>query len=359
MMDTSLNNTLNRNDTGSIDAGEQPLLQVRNLKVQFITEQGIVKAVNDISFDVRRSETLGFVGESGCGKSITMLSILRLIECPPGRISGGAIVFDGMDLFKTSSDEMRRLRGDKIAMIFQDPMTSLNPVFTIGEQIMEAIHAHQDISKNDARQRAIDLLEMVGIPQPARAIDDYPHQFSGGMRQRAMIAMALSCEPSLLIADEPTTALDVTVQEQLLDLMSNLQKRLGMALIWITHDLGVVAGVADRINVMYAGKIIETGSACAIFDQPRHPYTSGLLNSIPRLDVAHRRELVAIKGAPPDLIHLPRGCAFAPRCRYVIQKCREEIPSLAEVEPAHFSACWVNPPFSNQPNPSEGKRSGR
>jgi oligopeptide transport system ATP-binding protein len=325
------------------------LLQVHNLQVSFSTEYGRVEAVNNISFNLALGETLGIVGESGCGKTISMLAIMRLIECPPGKIDGGEAFFNGTNLLTLSSDLMRSIRGKRIAMIFQDPMSSLNPVFTIGDQIGEAISSHENLSRREIRKKVIELLDLVGIPQAAKALDDYPHQFSGGMRQRAMIAMALSCKPDLLIADEPTTALDVTVQEQLLTLMKNLQKQFRMSMIWITHDLGVVAGIADRINVMYAGKIIETGSVFSIFEVPRHPYTFGLLNSIPRLDIPKQDSLLSIPGVPPDMINLPKGCAFAPRCTYKTKRCLEEIPPLLEIGHKHSTACWENP------NPTKNK----
>jgi oligopeptide transport system ATP-binding protein len=320
-----------------------PLLDVRGLSTEFVTTYGVVRAVNDVSFQVEQGEALGIVGESGSGKSVTMLSVMGLIESPPGRVTGGEVLLGGVDLRKLPAKDLRALRGGQMAMIFQDPLTSLNPVFTIGDQLREAIQMHRPVSRAAARRRAAECLEMVGIPDPARALDDYPHQFSGGMRQRAMIAMALSCEPRLLSADEPTTALDVTVQEQLLELIENLRRQFDMTVIWITHDLGVVAGIADRVMVMYAGRVAESGPVETIFAQPRHPYTVGLLKSIPRLDVVESGDLEIIPGSPPDLIRLPPGCAFAPRCRYRVAQCETERPMLAAVGPGHESACWVNP----------------
>src|ERR671936_209241 len=286
---------------------DRPLLEVRNLKTYFYTPDGVVKAVNGVSYTLDDGEALGLVGESGCGKSVSALSLMRLIPTPPGRIVEGEVVFDGRHLLKESDEDIRRVRGNDIAMIFQDPMTSLNPVLTIGRQISEALELHKGMSKSQARERTIELLELVGIPSARSRVDDYPHQFSGGMRQRVMIAMALSCEPKLLIADEPTTALDVTIQAQILDLIKRRREELGMAIIMITHDLGVVAGIADRINVMYAGYIVETGTVDEIFHNPRHPYTLGLLKSIPRLDEPRKEKLVPIEGLPPDLVDPPPG----------------------------------------------------
>jgi oligopeptide transport system ATP-binding protein len=326
-----------------VEPALSPILEVKDLSTEFVTEYGVVKAVNHVSFDLERGETLGIVGESGSGKTVTMLSILDLIECPPGRIVSGQVLFEGQDLLKLNHEDMRKIRGGKIAMVFQDPMTSLNPVYTVGDQICEVIQAHMNLARKPAQERAADLLELVGIPEPKRALDVYPHQFSGGMRQRAMIAMALACNPVMLIGDEPTTALDVTVQEQIIQLIQRLQEQLGMTIVWITHDLGIVAGIADRILVMYAGNIVESGSVYSIFDCPRHPYTLGLLNSIPRLDKSSRELLNVIPGAPPNLIQVPAGCSFAPRCAYRIDRCLVELPRLQEVEPGHASACWVNP----------------
>jgi oligopeptide transport system ATP-binding protein len=316
-----------------------PLLQVNDLRTYFRTQDGVVKAVDGISFSVDKGETLGIVGESGSGKSVTSLSVMRLIPQPPGEIASGQILFDGDDLLKYSEEEMRRVRGKDIAMIFQDPMTSLNPVLTIGRQITETLELHMKMTGREARNRAVELLSMVGIPSPENRLDDYPHQFSGGMRQRVMIAMALSCNPQLLIADEPTTALDVTIQAQILELIKTLQQELGMAVIIITHDLGVVAGMADRINVMYAGRVIEEGPTEQIFADPRMPYTIGLLQSIPRLDEQRGHRLEPIRGLPPDLIDLPALCPFAPRCDFVQDVCYHEVPPLRPVAPNQRAAC--------------------
>ncbi len=316
-----------------------PLLEVTELQTHFRTEDGLVKAVNGVSFYVDKGETLGIVGESGSGKSVTSLSVMRLIQTPPGKIVGGKIIFDGEDLLTYDEDEMRKIRGKNIAMIFQDPMTSLNPVLTIGRQITEALELHLKLTSREARHRAAQLLALVGIPSPEKRLDDYPHQFSGGMRQRVMIAMALSCNPDLLIADEPTTALDVTIQAQILELINKLKDELGMAVIIITHDLGVVAGMADRVNVMYAGKIIEDGPTNQIFADPRMPYTIGLLQSIPRLDEERGRRLNPIRGLPPDLINLPAICPFSPRCDYVQDACYQQVPPLRPVEPNQRAAC--------------------
>jgi len=317
------------------------LLEVKNLVTKFYTQDGVVNAVNNISFELAEGETLGIVGESGSGKSVTMLSILRLIPTPPGKIVSGEVIFEDRDLLKLDEEEMRQVRGNRIAMIFQDPMTSLNPVLTINTQISEALQLHLQMDRAAARKRTIELLEMVGIPSAASRIDDYPHQFSGGMRQRVMIAMGLSCNPQLLIADEPTTALDVTIQAQIIELVKRLRRDIGMAVIWITHDLGVVAGLADRVIVMYAGYIVEKAPVKEIYANPRHPYTLGLLRSIPRLDETRKAKLTPIDGLPPDLIALPKGCPFAPRCNYVIDKCIEENPALMVTHSQrHLSACW-------------------
>ena len=317
------------------------LLEIKDLETQFFTQDGVVKAVGGISYDIQEGETLGLVGESGCGKSVSALSILRLIANPPGRITGGQVIFEGEDLLKISEEQMRHIRGNRIAMVFQEPMTSLNPVLTIGRQLTESLELHMSMNKRAARTRAAELLDMVSIPDGTTRLDDYPHQFSGGMRQRVMIAMGLSCNPKLLVADEPTTALDVTIQAQILELMQRLSSELGTAILIITHNLGVVARYAHRVNVMYAGKIIERGSAADIYAHPRHPYTIGLLNSVPRLDVLRSEKLEPIEGMPPDLVNLPTGCAFRARCKYAIDKCAEEIPPLTTVEEAHTSACWV------------------
>ncbi len=315
------------------------LLEVHNLETHFKTDDGLVRAVNNVSFSVDKGETLGIVGESGSGKSVTSLSVMRLIPSPPGKIVGGKIMFDGEDLLSYDEDEMRKIRGKNIAMIFQDPMTSLNPVLTIGRQITESLELHMKLTGKEARRRAAELLALVGIPSPEKRLDDYPHQFSGGMRQRVMIAIGLSCNPDLLIADEPTTALDVTIQAQILELINKLKSELGMAVIIITHDLGVVAGMADRVIVMYAGKVIEEGPTDQIFANPRMPYTIGLLQSIPRLDEEKGRRLNPIRGLPPDLINLPAMCPFAPRCDFVQDVCYKQIPPLRPVEANQRAAC--------------------
>ncbi|MBN1486608.1 MAG: ABC transporter ATP-binding protein [Anaerolineae bacterium] len=326
-----------------IDLGKptsQHLLEVRDLTTRFYTEDGVVHAVNGISYTLDEGETLGVVGESGCGKSVHALSMMRLIPIPPGKIEKGEVIFKGRDLLKLSEEEMRHIRGAEIAMIFQDPMTSLNPVLTIGFQITESLQLHQGMDKAQSRERALELLDMVGIPEAALRLDDYPHQFSGGMRQRAMIAMGLSCNPSILIADEPTTALDVTIQAQIVDLVKRLQDKLGMTVIWITHDLGVVAGMADRVNVMYAGSIIETGPVKYIYGDPHHPYTLGLLGSLPNPEGSMGVRLYSIPGEPPDLVGMPKGCPFAPRCTFKVERCLHEMPMLEEIEPGHLAACW-------------------
>jgi len=317
----------------SISGSTEKILEVKGLRTSFFTEEGEVKAVDDVSFSVFKGKTLGIVGESGCGKSVTSLSIMRLIPNPPGRVVGGEILYKGKDLLKLSTDEMRAIRGNEISMIFQEPMTSLNPVFTIGNQICEAILLHQKVSRKEAREKAIDMLKLVGIPSPEKRIDEYPHQLSGGMRQRVMIAMALSCNPQVLIADEPTTALDVTIQAQILDLLVELQEKVGMGLILITHDLGVVAEVADEVAVMYAGRVVEQGTVNEIFTNPKMPYTRGLLNSIPTLSKdptgkVKKKRLETIPGIVPNLLHLPKGCRFQERCTYVVDACREKEPDL-------------------------------
>ncbi|TVR75354.1 MAG: ABC transporter ATP-binding protein [Sphaerobacteraceae bacterium] len=318
----------------------EPLLEVKNLKTQFFTQDGVVRAVDDVSFYINPGETLGIVGESGCGKSITAMSLMRLIPNPPGKIVGGEVIFQGEDILKMSDEEVRTIRGNKIAMIFQDPMTSLNPVLTINRQISESLELHMGMGRAASRRRAVELLEMVGIPNADERVDQYPHQFSGGMRQRVMIAMALSCNPAMLIADEPTTALDVTIQAQILDIIQTIMQEQNSALMLITHDLGVVAGMTDRVNVMYAGHVVETGTTEELFANPRHPYTVGLLNSIPRLDMAEKEKLDPIRGLPPDLIDLPDMCPFLPRCDWAKEKCEQQNPPLHEVHPAHYSACW-------------------
>ena len=318
------------------------LIEVRNLQTQFFTQDGIVHAVNGITYEVAEGETVAIVGESGSGKSVGVMSLIRLIPEPPGKIVNGEVNFDGQDLLQLNEEELRQIRGNRIAMIFQDPMTSLNPVLTIGRQITEALELHLNMNREESRSRAIELLELVGIPDAGARLDDYPHQFSGGMRQRVMIAMGLSCNPQLLIADEPTTALDVTIQAQIVDLVTRLQSELGMAIIWITHDLGVVAGLADRVLVMYAGFIVEEGPVDVIYGQPRHPYTLGLLRSIPRLDLGRQKRLIPIEGLPPDLLDPPQSCPFAPRCPFVIDKCLEENPPLMAISAVRSSACWVD-----------------
>ncbi len=321
------------------------LLDVVNLQTYFFTRQGLVKAVDGVSFQLKRGETLAIVGESGCGKSITALSLLRLIPDPPGRIVGGSITLDGRNLIDLSEEEMRRVRGNDISMIFQEPMTSLNPVMTIGDQIAEVVRLHQSVSKAEALKKAEDMLRIVRIPVPEQRVKEYPHQLSGGMRQRAMIAIALACSPKVLIADEPTTALDVTIQAQILDLIVNLQKTLGTAVILITHDLGVVAETAERVIVMYAGRKVEEAGVVELFGNPLHPYTKGLLNSIPRLDLMRGVEEAAprlqeIPGIVPALTSLPKGCAFAPRCPLAEDKCQSEYPPYLEKSPGHWAACW-------------------
>ena len=316
------------------------LLEVKGLKTHFFTEEGAVKAVDGVSYDLEDGETLGLVGESGCGKSVSALSLMRLIPSPPGEIVGGEVWFENRDILKIRMDEMRAIRGGKISMIFQEPMTSLNPVLTIERQLTETLQLHKGMSRAEAREEAESLLERVGIPDPSRRIRQYPHQFSGGMRQRVMIAMALSCSPRLIIADEPTTALDVTIQAQILELMKGLTAEAGVALIIITHNLGVVARYADRVNIMYAGKIIERGRAREIYGNPRHPYTVGLLKSVPRLDQPRRARLEPIEGQPPDLVNTPEGCHFRPRCRWAVAQCETEAPPLMQTGEGHWSACW-------------------
>ncbi|MBN1994558.1 MAG: ABC transporter ATP-binding protein [Anaerolineae bacterium] len=318
------------------------LLEVKNLTTQFFTQDGVVHAVNGIDYTLDEGETLGIVGESGCGKSVSVMSLIRLIPSPPGKVVAGEVLFENRNLLKISNDEIRSIRGNKISMIFQDPMTSLNPVLTVGRQISEALELHLGMDKKQARTRAIELLQLVGIPSAADRIDDYPHQFSGGMRQRAMIAMGLSCNPQLLIADEPTTALDVTIQAQIVDLVKRLRDELGMAIIWITHDLGVVAGLADRVIVMYAGYIVEEAPVKELYLNPRHPYTIGLLGSLPRLDEERPKQLKSIEGLPPDLINLPPGCPFYERCNYRIEICTREMPPLKTTGINHKVACHVD-----------------
>ena len=317
----------------------EPLLSVEDLRVQFWTSRGTVYAVNGISFDIARGETLGIVGESGCGKSVTALAILGILP-RAGRVPTGRALFEGRDLLGLSDRRLRGIRGKEIAMIFQDPMTSLNPVLTIGRQIREALETHFELKRGEANARAAELLDRVGIPSASKRIRDYPHQFSGGMRQRAMIAMALACKPKLLIADEPTTALDVTIQAQILDLLRELVAEEHAALILITHDLGVVAGMCERVNVMYSGLFMETGAADQLFAGPRHPYTLGLLQSVPRLDAARGVKLRPIEGQPRDMLNAPEACPFQPRCRYEVELSRQEVPPLREIERGHYVACF-------------------
>jgi oligopeptide/dipeptide ABC transporter ATP-binding protein len=316
------------------------LLDVRNLQTQFTTSGGVVRAVDGVSWDVRAGETVALVGESGCGKSVSALSVMRLVSAPAGRIVGGEIHFKGRDLLTLSEEEMRKTRGREIGMIFQEPMTSLNPVLTIGRQLTEPMEIHLGMTPAQARARAGEILGLVGIADAERRLRQYPHQFSGGMRQRIMIAMALSCNPALILADEPTTALDVTIQAQILELLRSLSRKLGAAMLIITHNLGVVARYADRVNVMYAGRIVERGTARELYANPRHPYTLGLLRSVPRLDEPRRAKLDPIPGQPPDLTRLPPGCSFAPRCSFVVDHCRVERPELELVAPDHTAACW-------------------
>ena len=318
------------------------LLEVKELKTIFSTPDGIVNAVNGISYSLEPGEAMGIVGESGCGKSVSVLSIMRIIPDPPGKIVGGEVLFEGRDLLKMALRDLRAVRGNQIAMIFQDPLTSLNPVLTIGRQISEAVLLHTDKNKREARQRTVELLDLVGIPEPENRLNEYPHQFSGGMRQRVMIAMALSCDPQILIADEPTTALDVTIQAQIVDLVKRLQDELGMAVIWITHDLGVVAGFVDKVLVMYAGHIVEAAPLKEFYANPLHPYSIGLLGSLPRLDAKIQEKLISIDGLPPDLIDMPECCPFVARCKHAIDRCNHENPLLRQVGPSHQIACWVD-----------------
>jgi len=330
---------LSRADGGTWRNVEK-LLEVQGLQTQFHTSGGIVKAVDGISYDVRPGETIAIVGESGSGKSVGALSIMRLIPWPPGRVVGGSVLFCGRDLLKLTDEEMRSVRGREIGMVFQEPMTSLNPVLSIGLQLTETLLHHLKLTPQAAKARAVELLRMVGIAEPERRLRQYPHHFSGGMRQRVMIAMALACEPKLIIADEPTTALDVTIQAQILELMKDLTRRLGVALIIITHNLGVVARYAGRVNVMYAGRIVESGDARDIYHHPRHPYTRALLRSVPRMDQARKERLDPVQGQPPDLTRLPPGCAFRPRCQYATQRCAESTPMLEAAGAGHLAACF-------------------
>jgi oligopeptide transport system ATP-binding protein len=319
-----------------------PLLDVKGLETEFKTPDGIIHAVNGVSFSLEEGETLGLVGESGCGKSVTMLSVLRLIAMPPGKIVGGEAFFRGQDLLKMSQEDIRHVRGAQIAMVFQDPMTSLNPVLTIGVQMEEPLRLHLGMNRNQARARSAELLAMVGIPSSKDRLRDYPHQFSGGMRQRVMIAMALSCGPQIMIADEPTTALDVTIQAQIIELSKRLRDELGMAIIWITHDLGVIAGLARRVSVMYGGYLIEEAQVNELYAHPQHPYTIGLLGSLPRLDSTRHQRLYSIEGLPPVLYEKPNACPFAPRCKWAMERCWKENPVLETLAPEHRAACWVD-----------------
>jgi dipeptide transport system ATP-binding protein len=318
----------------------EKMIQIKNLHVQFSTYGGRVQAVRGVSFDLHKGETLAIVGESGCGKSVTSQSIMRLIPTPPGRITSGSILFKGQDLTKLSEKKMRDIRGADISMIFQDPMTALNPTLRVGEQIAENIMQHENISKEKAKEKAFEMLELVGIPNPKERLKQYPHEFSGGMRQRIVIAMALVCNPEVLIADEPTTALDVTIQAQILELFKDIQQKTNVSIVLITHDLGVVAQVADRVAVMYAGKIVEIGTRRDIFYTPQHPYTKGLLRSVPRLDL-YESELVPIAGSPPDLFAPPSGCSFAPRCPYVMEVCDRMYPASTKLKESHQVHCWL------------------
>ena len=332
----------NETDTAATPGAPSTLLEVRNLRTWFDTDRGLFRAVDGVSFTVGRGRTVGLVGESGCGKSVTSLSLMGLVPSPPGHVEADAIVFEGRDVLAMSPQQRRLLRGGRMSMVFQEPMTSLNPVHTIGRQIVEAIRAHGDVSPEAARRRAIEVLELVRLPSAGKRFDDFPHHLSGGMRQRVMIAMALACEPALLIADEPTTALDVTIQAQILELLRDLQQRLGMAILIITHDLGVIAELVDEVVVMYAGRIVESAPVQALFGDPQHPYTIGLLGSIPRLDV-ERERLATIEGTVPSPARLPAGCRFAPRCPFADARCHDESPALRAIGAGHQVACWKAP----------------
>ncbi len=323
--------------------GSETVLDVRGLETRFKTPEGTVHAVNGVSFTLRGGETIGLVGESGSGKSVTMLSILRLLPSPPAEIARGTALFHGEDLLRMTDRQIRDVRGSRISLVFQDPMTSFNALLTIGRQISEPLEVHLGLSGARARHRAAELLDLVGIPSARQRLRDYPHQFSGGMRQRAMIAMALACRPQILIADEPTTSLDVTIQAQIVQLVKGLREELGMAVIWITHDLGIIAGLAHRVIVMYGGCFVEEAPVKELYASPRHPYTIGLLSSLPRVDVERRRALASIDGLPPMLFARPTSCPFAPRCRFAVARCQEENPPLEEVSPGHRVACWVKP----------------
>ena len=330
-----------------LDETRETLLRVENLRTHFHTPDGVVRAVDGVSFTLDRGEALAVVGESGCGKTVTALSIMRLIPDPPGKIEEGKIIFDGRDLLELGDREMRRVRGNHIGMIFQDPMTSLNPVFKVGDQIREAVQVHLGLSRRDARERAVQLMEMAEIPQARERYGMYPHEFSGGMRQRAMIAMALSCEPKLLIADEPSTALDVTIQAQIMELIGRLRREIDLAVMLITHDLGVVAGVAETVLVMYAGKVVEYADIDSVYYRSKHPYAWSLMRSVPRLDERKER-LLTIGGSPPSLINLPPGCSFSPRCPFALEVCTREEPPLVEVEEGHLSACHFAADFESR-----------
>ena len=336
-----MSDTITESTTVAAQAPSAPLLDIRGLKTHFKTDEGWLHAVDGVDLTIARGETVGVVGESGCGKSITAMSVLKLLPMPPGRIVAGEILWQGRDIVPMGDDDMRRLRMREIAIVFQEPMTSLNPVYTIGEQIAEGLRLHEGLSEKAAMERAVDMLRLVHIPTPERRVHDYPHQFSGGMRQRVMIAMALSCKPKLLIADEPTTALDVTIQAQILDLLAELKSELGMAVMLITHAMGVVAEVAERVVVMYAGRVVEEAPVEALFERPRHPYTQGLIRSIPRIDTeaTHKERLETIPGSVPKLIAPKPGCRFAPRCRFAMPECTQATPPLREVRPGHKVAC--------------------
>jgi oligopeptide transport system ATP-binding protein len=319
------------------------ILNVQGLETQFRTREGIVHAVNGVSFSLKEGETLGIVGESGCGKSVTVMSMLQLIPAPPGKVVAGQALYQGKDLLTMSDEEIRHVRGSQISVVFQDPMTSFNPVITIGEQVAEPLEIHMGLSREQALDRVAEMFATVGIPNPKDRLKDFPHQFSGGMRQRAMIAMALVCNPQILIADEPTTALDVTIQAQITDLVKRLRDELGMAIIWITHDLGVIAGLADRMMVMYAGLVVETSPVKKLYSNPQHPYTLGLIGSLPRMDIGDKKRLVSIEGLPPVLFNKPSSCPFHPRCKFRIDHCLHENPPLMPIDDGHTAACWVNP----------------
>ncbi len=327
---------------GNIQTGRPKILEVNNLRTRFHIAEGIVHAVNGVSLYLRQGETIGLVGESGCGKSVTMMSIMGLIPIPPGEIASGEALFNGKDLLKLSESEIEDIRGKDIAMVFQDPMTAFNPVLTIGRQLSEPLRVHIGLNKDEIRKRSSELLSQVGIPEPGSRLADYPHQFSGGMRQRAMIAMALSCRPSILIADEPTTAIDVTIQAQIVELVQTIRSDMNMSVIWITHDLGVVAEIADRVMVMYAGLILEEALVDDLYEDPRHPYTQALLAALPRVDKRRSKRLLSIPGAPPNLLVPPSGCPFVPRCQFAFDRCHEEMPELTCVAVNHQAACWLD-----------------